>query len=705
MSLLEFNQFPPFDVITPDLLLTSLPIIFDSVQSQLKQLEQSSSSSYDDLIIPLSLLNDRLSTAWNIVSQLMAVANCEPLRNVRKQCLPLLVNVQSSLDQSKPIYTKLKQLQSSPGFHSLSTSQQRAVNLQILYAENLGVHLSEEKQQELKSINKEHARLSTKFSDNVVDSMKSFKKLITTETELEGVPQSVKDSMFKNASREQMDGWLVSLDQTIYLPLMKFARNRTLRRELYTAFVALASGQEFSNTTTLEEILSLRKQRAEILGFASHAHFSLRRKAISNDPIDVLDFLSLVQQSIKPIAQKEYELLCDYAHTNDPEIFPPGSEILPWDEEYYMEKIKEQYLNINEEELRPYFELQSVLIGLFDIVKKVFGVNIVRLSKDECKSISLTTWHEDCLCFSVVDDGQTLAYIIYDPFSRPATKTSGAFIKVGVNRNKLGDASLRLPLVYVNTNFTPSSNEVPCLLTFRQCVTLFHEFGHALHACLSTENNPTLSCLNGIERDCLEVPSQLMENFLYHAETVQSFAKHYITNEPLSLEIIQNLSKLSQFMQGTITLKKLVGSVCDIYLHYLYEPNVQRAINHSFDPNQIANDPYKARSAQEIYHIAAKKVALFPPIVNDHFVSSFRYIFSWGYDAGYYAYIFGKALAIDAWSMFKPVLNDSKGLADVGSRFRECVLARGGGQNSYDLFKLFRGRSLEVGTFLSAFDF
>ncbi|KAL0222195.1 hypothetical protein RCL1_002049 [Eukaryota sp. TZLM3-RCL] len=691
---LSFHQFPPFKSLNLDEVPAAIDALVESTKASLAQIEASPSHSYNDVVIPLCALSDQISSQWGVISHLMGVMNSDTLRQVHNKAQPLIVRVSTLLEQSKPIYDKLVALKSSPEFATLSTSEKRVVELRIRDAELSGVHLEGNEKDQFNAIEEKLAALASKFADNVLDSIKSYARQVS-ESELEGVPESVKGIMKKNAEEKKMDGFVITLDYPVYIPLMKFAKNRALREEVYKAFLTVASTSEYSNHKIVEEILALKQERALLLGLPTHAHVSLKSKAISDDPEDVLAFLSELRTKAKPAAVKEFEQICEYARTVDPDTFGESQRISQWDQAFYIERIKETTLNLNEEELRPFFELQSVLKGLFGIVKQAFGVDILSLSTEQQERLGITTWHEDCQCFEIKNNQTTMSYLIVDPYSRPATKRSGAWMDNGVVRDEVTGPSVRLPLVYVVCNFTPPTAERPSLLTFNEATTLFHEFGHALNGALTTEGNPAISCINGVEWDCVEVPSQLLENFLYDVPTVQRLAKHYITGEPLDIGIIENLKRLRQFMEGLQTMRQLLFATTDMYLHYLYVPDVKRASDFTLDTSMITNSVATARSAHEVYHFAAKDHTLIPPLPEDYFLCQFKHIFA-GYSAGYFSYKYAECLSADAWYAFEEVLGDEAKLAEVGKRFRDTILAQGGARDALTLFKLFRGRDVDI---------
>ncbi|KAL0218757.1 hypothetical protein P9112_004410 [Eukaryota sp. TZLM1-RC] len=686
---MNFQQFPPFklDIETfPD----QLHELDQYSRSKLSELEQLDSPSYDDLVLPLCQLSDRISKSWGIVTHLMGVQNSDRLREIHNHCQPLIVRLSSAIEQSRPVYEKILHIKAN---EHLQDDQRRIVEMKIRDAELSGVHLEGEKKQRFNEIEEQLASLSSTFSDNVLDSIKEYARPVTEE-EVKGIPDSTKQLMKQNGETKGF-GMVVTLDHAVYVPFMKYVENRSLREEVYKAFIKVASQDKFSNFENMEKILLLRKERAQLLGFNTHAEVVLQSKAISNDPHDVFTFLDQLRTRSYQAAEKEYAELLKFAKEFSNNTV---NELRQWDLSYYMQRYKEKYLDLDEEALRPYFELNNVLQGLWAIVERVFGAKVKELDPEVQKSLGIETWHADCKVFEVCDQ-QPLSYIILDPYSRPENKRGGAWMDDGCQRSKiLGEE--RVPVVYAVCNSTPPVGETPSLMTFNEVETLFHEMGHVLQGVLTEVDNPLIAGINGVEWDTVEICSQFMENWLYDLPTLQKIAIHYKTREVLSEDVIRNLQKLRKFFAGTASIRQLLFGTTDMHLHHFYSPNVSRAMDslgHGLDLANLADSTETARNVLEVYHFCAKSNTIIPPLAEDYFLCGFRHIFAGGYSAAYWSYKFAEVLCMDLWYAFEEVgLDNNEKVGELGRKFRKTFLASGGGRHPLDLFREFRGRSYDT---------
>ncbi|KAL0232911.1 hypothetical protein GEMRC1_011658 [Eukaryota sp. GEM-RC1] len=393
--MLTFEQFPKFDAFDPKLVLPTIENLDQQCRDTLSHLETSASPTWDDLVIPLITLNDNIERQWSIVSHLVGVKNSDELREAHKQAQPIIVRLSTSIEQSEPIYHKLVSLQSSPDFDSFSSSQKRVIESYLRDARLAGVHLKGESKDRFNTIEEELAELATKFNDNVLDSTKAYFRSLSP-ADLEGLPESLVQLMAQNAKEKGVEGHVVTLDHPVYGPFMKHCKKRELRMEVYKQMIQTASDEKFNNSQNVENILALRKEKAQLIGYDTHAHVSLQSKAISQDPEDVFKFLENIRSVSFKGAEREFETLSSFVETNY-ESLPDG--VKQWDFGFYLERYKETHLSLKEEALRPYFELNSVLEGLFAIVHDCFGVLISEVSDEKRNDLGISVWNDDCIVF------------------------------------------------------------------------------------------------------------------------------------------------------------------------------------------------------------------------------------------------------------------------------------------------------------------
>lgn len=560
-------------------------------------------------------------------------------------------------------------MQASADWKNMSMAQQRIITAAIRETELSGVGLQGEKAKRFNEIQLELAELTTQFSNNVLDATKAFNLDLTDPADIAGLPPSLL-AQAAQASRAggqeqatpESGPWRITLDYPSYVPFMQHSQQRHLREQVYKALVSRAAGGEWDNAAPIERILTLRREMSQILGFESYATMSLASKMAPNVAA-VEDLLESLRQASFDAAHRELDELREFAKTTD---------LQPWDVAYWSERLREQKYDFNAEELRPYFPLEQVLSGLFNLANQLFGVSI------ESADGQAAVWHKDVRYFQVKNEqGEAIAYFFLDPYSRPAEKRGGAWMNDCVGREKLAD-TVRLPVAYLVCNQSPPVGDQPSLMTFAEVETLFHEFGHGLQHMLTTVDFASASGINNVEWDAVELPSQFMENWCYHRPTLLSLGKHYQTGEPLPDHYYQKLVAAKNFMSGSAMLRQIHFSWVDIELHHRYQPS----------PGKAAND---------VRLELAKKTTVLTPIPEDQFLCSFGHIFAGGYAAGYYSYKWAEVLSADAFGAFEDAgLDNVEAVQKTGRRFRDTVLALGGSQPPLEVFKSFRGREPEA---------
>uniref|UniRef100_A0A1J3HIY0 oligopeptidase A n=1 Tax=Noccaea caerulescens TaxID=107243 RepID=A0A1J3HIY0_NOCCA len=672
--LLQDFDFPPFDSVDAKHVRPGIRALLQQLEAELEELEKSVEPSWPKLVEPLEKLVDRLVVVWGTISHLKAVKDTPELRAAIEDVQPEKVKFQLRLGQSKPIYNAFKAIRESPDWPSLSEARQRLVEAQIKEAVLTGIALDEEKREEFNKIEQELEKLSHKFSENVLDATKKFEKLITDKKETEGLPpsalglfaQAAVSKGHENATAES-GPWIITLDAPSYLPVMQHAKNPALREEVYRAYLSRASSGDLDNTAIIDQILKLRLEKAKLLGYKNYAEVSMAMKMATVEK--AAELLEKLRSASWDPAVQDMEDLKSYAKSQGA---AEADSLTHWDTTFWSERLRESKYDINEEELRPYFSLPKVMDGLFSLAKTLFGVDV------EPADGVAPVWNSDVTFYRVKDSsGNPIAYFYFDPYSRPSEKRGGAWMDEVVSRSRVmarNGTSVRLPVAHMVCNQTPPVGDKPSLMTFREVETVFHEFGHALQHMLTKQDEGLVAGIRNVEWDAVELPSQFMENWCYHRDTLMSIAKHYQTGETLPEEVYKKLLAARTFRAGSFSLRQLKFASIDLELHTKYIPGGPESI---YDVDQRIS----------------VKTQVVPPLPEDRFLCSFSHIFAGGYAAGYYSYKWAEVLSADAFSAFEDAgLDDIKAVKETGERFRNTVLALGGGKAPLKVFVEFRGR-------------
>ena len=673
--LLIGKGLPPFEAISPDAVVPAMTQLLADLDSELATLESKVTPTWNGLVEPRQQLVERLSWSWGIVNHLMGVKNSPELREAQETVQPQVVQFWNKVSQSQPLYKAFKSLRDSDEWDSLEAAQKRIVEAAIREAELSGVGLAGEKRNRFNAIELELAELSTKFSNHVLDATKAFSLTLTSLDEVDGLPpsllslaaQAARAAGEENATAEN-GPWRITLDFPSYGPFMQHSTRGDLREKLYKAFISRASTGELDNSPLIERILQLRQEQAKLLGFNSYAELSLASKMAPNvEAAEAL--LEELRRASYDAAAKELEELKAFAAKKGAE---EAKDLKHWDISFWAERQREEKFGFSAEELRPYFPLPQVLEGLFNLVKRLFGVTVTAADGQA------PVWHQDVRYFQIADEtGTPIAYFYLDPYSRPAEKRGGAWMDDCINRAKIvegGAIATRKPVAYLVCNQTPPVDGKPSLMTFGEVETLFHEFGHGLQHMLTKIDYPGAAGINNIEWDAVELPSQFMENWCYERPTLMGMARHYQTGEPLPEHYYQKLLAARNYMNGSAMLRQLHFSFVDLELHHRYQPG----------GNETAAD---------VRNRIAKTTTILPPLPEDAFLCAFGHIFGGGYAAGYYSYKWAEVLSADAFAAFEEAgLEDEKALATTGLSFRDTVLGMGGSLHPMEVFKAFRGR-------------
>ena len=672
--------FPRFDAVSAEHVVPGIRSLLEQLDSDITTLEaklssSGSSATYQDVVVPLERVSDALGRTWGVVSHLKACRDNEPLRKAVDEVQPEKVKLGLRLGQSLPVYNALKALREGPGFDKLTAAQKRIVEAELRDATLSGVGLTGTAKERFNAIQEELAKLSTKFSNNLLDANKAFTRICTTADEVKGLPPSALALAAQTAESKGHAGatpeagpWAFTLDIPSYQAVLMHAANRPLREELYRAYLTRASSGETDNSPLIERILSLKRERAQLIGFPHAAAVSFASKMATLEKAEAL--LEELRAASYPAAQADWDAVKAFAAAAGA---AEASDMRHWDVTFWAERLREEKYGLKEEELRPYFPLPLVLDGVFALVNRLFGVTV------EPADGEAPVWHPDVRFFRINgEDGQPKAYFYLDPYSRPSEKRGGAWMDSVVGRSALfapTGATARLPVAHLVCNGTPPVGGKPSLMTFREVETLCHELGHGLQHMLTNVDEGLVAGINGVEWDAVELPSQFMENFCYHKPTLLGMTKHVDTGAQLPDDLFDKLVAAKNYRAGTAMLRQLHFACVDLELHARFVPG-------------------QGESVFDVDRRVAKKTTILAPLPEDRFLCGFSHIFAGGYSAGYFSYKWAEVLSADAFAAFEEAgLDDAAAVAATGRRFRDTVLGLGGSMHPADIFVAFRGRA------------
>ncbi len=671
--LLKFDELPDF----PSIAAEHIEPAVTQVLAQNKQVlvgltaddELKRNPQWQTLMAPLEDMEDRLSKVWSTVSHLNAVNNTAQIREAYNKCQPLITAYYTELGQNRALFDLISALDTQAPAQNLSSAKRKVLKDYLLEFRLAGVDLENEKKKNFAELEAKLSDLSTKFSNNVLDSTMAWSKHIEDVAQLSGMPEASINTAAELAQSKEMQGYLLTLDAPCYIAVSTNADNRALREEMYTAYQTRASDQgghdpKFDNAAIIVEILDCRAQLAQLLGYNNYAEVSVARK-MAKSVQRVNEFLEDLITLAVPAAKSEFETLKQYAlqdHAMD--------SLEAWDVAYYSEKLRKSSFDISQEELRPYFPLPKVQEGLFAIASKIYGIEIVA-------NTEMSRWHEQVQAFDVCRDGALVARFFFDVFTR-AGKRSGAWMAECRSRRLLGADEIQTPVAYLVCNFSKGSKDAPALLSHNEVTTLFHEFGHGLHHMLTSEIDLRCSGINGVAWDAVELPSQLMENWCWDKEAISLISGHYTTGAPLPEAMLEKLLLAKNFQSGMKTVRQLEFASFDFKLHQLAGPFSESLVNKTMEG---------VRALTSVYPV---------PALN-RFQNGFSHIFAGGYAAGYYSYKWAEVLSADVFSVFAEtgVFNQ-----DTGQKFLSSVLSKGGSDEPLELFKNFMGREPSLDSLL-----
>jgi oligopeptidase A len=670
--LLAESGLPRFSEIRPEHVKPAVDQVLADNRAAIEAITRNGGPyTWEGLVAPLEQLEDRLEQVWSPVSHLNAVMNSEPLREAYNACLPALSAYQTEMGQNTVLYDAFRALRDSDAYPRLEQDQRQSVDNALRDFELAGVALEDSAKQRYAAIAARLAELSSRFQEQLMDATDAWCRDTDDPEELAGIPDSALGVMKQNAEQAGVEGWRISLDMPVVQAVLAHARRRELRREVYEAFTTRASDTgphagQWDNHPVMAEILDLRQEQAELLGYRDYASLSLAPK-MAESASQVIAFLDDLAERAKPVAEQEYTELEAFARERD------GLAALEaWDVGYYSERLRETRFNLSPEDLRPWFQADRVMAGLFAVVERLFGVQITQ--RDD-----VDTWHEDVRFYEIRDADGTLRGQFYTDLYARSHKRGGAWMAPARGR-MCHNGETRTPVAFLTCNFTPPVGDRPALITHGEVETLFHEFGHGLHHLLTRVDAASVAGINGVAWDAVELPSQFLENWCWEREALDLFAVHHETGEPIPDALFERMTAARNFHAALQMVRQLEFSLFDLRLH-------------------VEHDRARGERILALLDEVRDQVAVVRPPAFNRFPNSFAHIFAGGYAAGYYSYKWAEVLSADAFARFT-----EEGIFNpvTGRSFLETILERGGSEHASTLFEAFRGRAPSIEPLLKA---
>ena len=668
--LLDTSGIPLFDQIKPEHVSPAIDVLLAQAEAALDKVTGPDvPADYDALSLMLDVATETLGRAWGAVGHLNSVADTTELRAAYNENLPRMTEFYTRLGADERLYAKYKALALSEQGLTLSAPRKRALDNALRGFVLGGAELQGAAKERFAAIQEQQAALSQAFSEHVMDATDAFAHYASTE-ELAGVPQDVQDATRAAAQAEGKDGHKLTLHMPSYLPVMQYATNRGLRETMYRAYSTRASEQgpaERDNSPLMQQIVALRQEEAQLLGYGSFADVSLVPKMASN-PQQVIDFLRDLAKRARPFAEKDMAEMRDFAKTEC-----GLADLQAWDVAFVSEKLKEARYAFSDQEVKQYFTEPTVLKGLFGLIETLFDVTI---SPD-----TAPVWHESVRFFRIERRGELVGQFYLDPYARSG-KRPGAWMDDVRGRWKRPDTNqTQTPVAHLVCNYAAGVGGKPALLTHDDVTTLFHEFGHGLHHMLTKVDDIGVAGISGVEWDAVELPSQFMENFCWEWDVVQKLTHHVDTGESLPRALFDKMTAAKNFQSGMMTLRQIEFSLFDMRLHA-----------------EVGQE----QRVQAVLDEVRQEVAVNIPPSFNRFQHSFSHIFAGGYAAGYYSYKWAEVLSADAYAAFEEAADGQSGVlnVDVGRRYREAILEAGGSRSAMENFKAFRGREPQIDALL-----
>ena len=611
--------------------------------------------TFENTLEALEFAGETLSRVSSIFFNLNSAETNEEIQKIAQEVSPWLSEFSNDLTLNEELFKRVKSVYEQKDSLELSVEQKTLLDKHYKSFTRNGANLPEEKKEQLREIDKELSKLSLSFGENVLAETNRYELHIEDEKDLKGLPESELENANLLAKAKGKNGYIFTLQYPSYIPFMKYAENRELRKKLSIAFGAKGfQNDEYDNQENVLKIAKLRHQRANLLGFQTHAHFILEER-MAKSPEKVNDFLNEMLEKAKPAAEKEFQELEQFAKELD-----DIDHLEKWDSAYYAEKLKQKRFQLDDEQLKPYFKLDNVIHGVFTVAKKLYDLHFKEV-------FDIDKYHEEVKTYEVYDGDHNFMALFYADFHPREGKRNGAWMTIYKDQ-KVKEGKNERPHVSNVCNFTRPTSKKPSLLTFNEVTTLFHEFGHALHGMLANSTYPSLSGAS-VYWDFVELPSQVLENWCYEPEALELFARHYETDEVIPMEMIEKIKKSANFHEGMQTVRQLSFGMLDMAWH--------------------AVDPSAINSVKENELKAFEATKLYPDVAENCMSTSFSHIFQGGYSAGYYSYKWAEVLDADAFAYFQEEGIFNKTVAD---KFKDNILSKGGTEDPMVLYKRFRGK-------------
>ena len=661
--LLNFSGLPKFDQICAEHVEPAIDHLIVSSRNCIDELAISNDvPTWANFAKPLEDIEEMLSRAWSQVGHMNSVVNSPELREAYNASLPKLTDFYSDLGQDERLYAKFRTLRNSEEFNTLNDAQQKIIENELRDFRLGGAELPEEEKIRFKAIQESLSKITTKFEENLLDTVNDFAYFVLDISELKGTPEDVIQAAQEAATAEAKEGYKFTLHFPSYMPVLQYCENRNLRELLYRAYATRASEfgkSDWDNTPLIKEILKLRREAAQLLGYKSYAEMSLATK-MADTPAEVTSFLDGLAQRAKPFARSDMQELTQYASKLG------INEMQAWDIAFVSEKLREDKYAFSDQEVKQYFPEAQVLLGLFKVVETIFGVHV--------KKVQAPVWHSDAAFYEIGDKhGKVIGQFYLDLYARN-NKRGGAWMDEAITRRKQAKNNIVTPVAYLTCNFSAPVGNKPALFTHDEVITMFHEFGHGLHHMLTQVDDYGVSGIKGVEWDAVELPSQFMENFCWEWDVIRHMTKHVETGASLPRELFDKMVAAKNFQAGMQTVRQIEFSLFDMRLHDEFNPD-------------------EKSTALDLIEQVRDEVAVVRPPKWNRFPNGFSHIFAGGYAAGYYSYKWAEVLSADAYSMFE---ENGVLCAETGQRFWHEILAKGGSRPALESFVAFRGRAPDI---------
>ncbi|WP_373941522.1 M3 family metallopeptidase [Polaribacter sejongensis] len=651
----DFNT-PPFSKISNDDYKPAIKKGIEIAKAEIDAITNNvEKPTFENTTVALDFSGEKLNKITSIFFNLNSAETNDDIQKIAQEVSPWLSEFSNDITLNEELFKRVKSVFDAKENLDLTTEQNMLLEKQYKSFARNGANLKEDNKIKLREIDAQLSKLSLKFGENVLAETHAFEMHLTDEKDVAGLPESEKEAAKEVAKSKDKEGYIFTLDYPSYIPFLTYADNRELRKKM-----AIAAGKkafqdnEFNNEQVVLDIVNLRQKRANLLGYKTHAHFVLEER-MAETPEKVIEFSNNLLEKAKPAALKEFENLENFAKKLD-----GIDQLQKWDGSYYSEKLKKELFDLDQEALKPYFKLENVIDGVFEIASRLYDLKFEEIN-------NIDKYHEDVKTYNVTDaDGNFVSHF-YADFHPRKGKRNGAWmtsyksqqIKNGINER---------PRVSIVCNFTKPTATKPSLLTFNEVTTLFHEFGHALHGMLA---NTTYNSLSGtsVSWDFVELPSQVLENWCFEKEALELFAKHYETGEVIPMKYVEKIKESASFHEGMQTLRQLSFGLLDMQWH--------------------GQDPSEIKSIKEFENTAFEDTKLYPDVAENCMSTAFSHIFQGGYSAGYYSYKWAEVLDADAFEYF---LEEGIFNKEVATKFKDNVLSKGGTEKPMELYKRFRGK-------------